>query len=288
MTPRKATHRIPMAAAGVMTVLLTACSGSSAMDGVDSSGSVSSSVIGDHLHTLAYDGPTLLMGAHNGLWAQAPGAQPSRVSAEAFDVMGFAVGDDSWYASGHPGPGMDAPDHLGLLASTDSGRTWTEVALAGDVDFHRLATSGEVIVGLNSMDSGLIRSDDAGATWTTLTNPGLYDVVIDPADPDVLVGTTEQGPVRSTDGGATFTTIARAPLLALLAWTGPDLYGVGVDGRVHHSGDGGLTWTARGSMPGQPMAVTAQGQTIAGLVDTVIVESADGGSTFTARLTDAG
>ena len=34
-------------------------------------------------------------------------------------LMGFAPAADRWLASGHPGPGMDAPADLGLLASAD-------------------------------------------------------------------------------------------------------------------------------------------------------------------------
>lgn len=249
---------------------------------------VSGADMAGHIHNLAYDGRQLLIGTHEGLWSQTPGATPTQVSEDAFDVMGFTPTTDRWLASGHPGEGMDAPADLGLLQSTDQGRTWTDVSLSGEVDFHRLATSDSVVVGLNAADGRLLRSDDDGATWTDLGVPGLYDLAIDPADSTIVIGTTEDGPVRSTDSGATFQPIDGAPLLALLAWTGDTLYGAGVDGQVMVSQDGGATWSAVGSLPAQPAALTAAGAAIAALVDDTILESLDAGATFTPRITDLG
>lgn len=239
-----------------------------------------------HIHNLTYDGRRLLIGTHEGLWAQGLGATPAQVSDEAFDVMGFTPAADRWLASGHPGGGMDAPADLGLLESTDQGRTWTEVSLGGEVDFHRLATSGDVVFGLNAHDGRLLRSDDDGATWADLGVPRLYDLAISPTDPSVIVGTTENGPVRSTDSGATFQPIAGAPLLALLAWTGETLYGADVDGQVSVSEDDGTTWSPMGSLPTQPAALAATGTTVSALVGDTIFESVDGGGLFVPRITD--
>ena len=241
-----------------------------------------------HIHNLAYDGRQLLIGTHEGLWGQDPGATPTQVSNEAFDVMGFTSAADRWLASGHPGEGMDAPSDLGLLQSSDQGRTWTEVSLGGEVDFHRLVTTDGVVVGVNAQDGRLLRSGDDGTTWTDLGVPGLYDLAISPTDPDVIVGTTENGPVRSVDAGATFQSIAGAPLIALLAWTGTTLYGVDVDGQVLQSTDDGTSWTPQGSLPAQPIAFAADGANIAALVDDAILASVDGGASFTPRLTELG
>ena len=179
------------AVAGLVTLAalaLTAC-GSSASGlgaGIDA-----------HVHNLAVDGDRILLGTHEGLWEQRPGAEPQQVSEDAFDVMGLSLGADRWYASGHPGEGMDAPGDLGLLASDDGGRTWSEVSLGGEVDFHRLVTSGDVILGINAHDGRLLRSEDAGLTWTDLGTPPLFDLAVDPSDAAVVVATTEEGLVRS-------------------------------------------------------------------------------------------
>jgi photosystem II stability/assembly factor-like uncharacterized protein len=249
---------------------------------------VSGAEMAGHIHTLAYDGRELLIGTHEGLWGQDAGETATQLSDDAFDVMGFSRAGDRWLASGHPGEGMDAPADLGLLESTDQGRTWTEVSLGGEVDFHRLVTSDGAILGISAHDGRLLRSEDGGTGWTDLGVPGLYDLAVSPTDPSVVVGTAENGPVRSTDGGATFEPIDGAPLIALLAWTGGTLFGADVDGQVVASTDEGVTWNVVGSLPAQPAAFTALGDTIAALVDDAVLESVDGGATFAPRITDLG
>ncbi len=249
---------------------------------------ISGAEMAGHIHNLAYDGRRLLIGTHEGLWGQVPGARPAQLSDDAFDVMGLTIAGDRWLASGHPGDGMDAPADLGLLQSTDRGRTWAEVSLGGEVDFHRLAASGAVVVGLNAHDGRLLRSDDGGTAWIDLGVPGLYDLAVSPADPAVIVGTSESGPVRSIDSGASFNAVGGAPLLALLAWTGGTLYGADVDGRIHESTDDGITWKPLGSLPSQPSALAATGATIAALVADTVLESVDGGASFTLRITGLG
>lgn len=245
---------------------------------------VSGSDVPGHVHNLGYDGATLLLGTHEGLWAQVPGQSPVQISEKAFDVMGFATAGNRWLASGHPGADEDGPHDLGLLESTDQGVTWEPVSLSGEVDFHRLVTAGERIYGISSADNALLRSDDAGGTWTTLGTAPLYDIAVDPADPDTLLATTADGPVRSTDAGATFAPVLAPSLIALIAWTGDQLVGVDTDGLVLTSTDAGDSWQRPGRLPTQPMALAADGSRIAALVDGTVFESSDGGSTFTERI----
>ena len=259
---------------------------SPAQGSVEKGQSVSGAALAGHIHNLAYDGEDLLIGTHEGLWSQKPGALPEQRSQDPFDVMGLTLTDDQWFASGHPGEGMDAPADLGLMASSDKGRTWKAVSLSGEVDFHRLSASDTAIVGVSAHDGRLLRSDDAGARWTDLGTPGLFDLAINPLDTAVIVGTTEDGPVRSSDSGASFQPLAGAPLLVLLTWWGSTLYGVDVDGGIHQSTDNGTTWLPQGSLTGQATAIAASGSKIAALVGDSIVESVDGGASFVGRITE--
>ena len=95
-------------------------------------------------------------------------------------------------------------------------------------------------------------------------------------------------PVRSTDAGATFESITDAPLIALLAWTADTLYGAGVDGRIVTSTDEGATWNVVGSLPAQPAAFAAHGDSVAALVEDAVLESVDGGVSFAPRITELG
>ena len=52
-------------------------------------------------------------------------------NGQVIDLMGFAVAPDgTYYASGHPGAGVDLPQPVGLITSTDAGRTWRVASAA--------------------------------------------------------------------------------------------------------------------------------------------------------------
>ncbi len=237
-----------------------------------------------HIHNLGLSGETLLLGSHQGLFSQPVGQPPRRVS-EPFDVMGFAIDEDRWLASGHPGAGMNAPADLGLLESQDQGESWTDVSLAGQVDFHRLTASQDTVLGVNSGDGLLWRSVDAGTSWDTL-GPGPFDVALNPQNPRRAVGTTQDGPIASTNGGRDWAPIPGAPVIALLAWTSDRLWGVTPDGAVHSSVDNGETWRRAGTVAGSATAVAANPKRVVILAGDTIWESLDQGATFAPRVTD--
>ena len=302
----RTTRLVPLALGAVLGLILTGCS-SSTDQGVSPSritptapstsagptanspagagGPVAADASWAHVHNLTLDGDRLLIGTHEGLWAQLPGQPAEQVSDQAFDVMGFAATGDTMYASGHPGQGQDAPADLGLQTSTDAGRTWSTVSLEGEVDFHRLRADATVVQGLSAHDGRFLRSTDAGKTWTDFGSPPLFDFALDPTDPEHLLGTQESGPVRSTNAGATFEPIPNVPLLVFLAWTDTTLYAIAADGTVQASADSGDTWTQRGQLDGQPQALAAGGDHVVALAGTTIWESTDGARTFTPRVT---
>lgn len=236
----------------------------------------------EHIHNLGLDGDTLLIGSHQGLYRQPPGESPRRVG-EPFDVMGFTTAGDRWLSSGHPGAGMNAPADLGLMESESQGKTWTDVSLGGQVDFHRLTVSGDVVVGVNSGDGLLWRSTDGGKTWDT-HGAGPYDVALDPDDPQRAIGTTQAGPTSSKDGGRTWKPIPDAPVVALIAWSDDKVWGVAPDGKVYASADSGTTWGQTGRVNGSPAAIAASNTHVNVLAADTIWESLDQGRTFAARV----
>lgn len=277
-------------AVGFALLVVSGCSSPSAetSEGVASPANttIDGSGLGGHVHHLAFSGDRLLIGTHDGLYAQSGSQSPSRISNEIFDVMGLAVGEQVLFASGHPGPGMQAPNDLGLMASTDAGKTWTNVSLSGEADFHRLVVTGTLIAGISSTNGHLLTSQDSGRTWTDLGRTTLYDIAFASADGSIMIGTSEQGPMRSIDGGKTFTPIAEAPLLALLAVTESTLFSADVRGGVFESRDAGVTWTAIGSLPGQPIALAASDNRLAALVENTIFLSTDSGRSFNPYIVD--
>lgn len=192
----------------------------------------------DHLHGLhvGADG-AVLAGTHSGLIALSPSGNTSRIGTSDDDLMGLTgvPGADTLFASGHPGPSSDAPDPLGLARSVDGGATWEPRSLVGEVDFHALATDGEMLVGFDT-SSGLRVSTDDGTTWT----PGAELAASALAVNDGGVWAAAPGGLLvSTDGAATFTPVAGAPRLGLIA-AGRDgaLWGIDADGNAWRSRDG--------------------------------------------------
>ena len=237
------------------------------------------------VHNLLITDDGILFGTHHGVWLQRKSQDPVPVGDSRFDVMGLAKHAGGLVASGHPDSTEEQVGNIGLRGSTDQGRTWKNISLTGQVDFHRLVSSGQMILGLSATDGALLVSNDSGKNWEALPNPNLYDLALDPSNPSNVVGTTETGPILSKDGGRTFAPIAGAPLLALLSWDTARLVGVTPDGLIYESLDQGATWSQIASVTGQMRAIAARGEEIAVLAGTDLYYSSDAGRNFTIRLT---
>jgi photosystem II stability/assembly factor-like uncharacterized protein len=221
------------------------------------------------------------LASHDGLFRMT--ATPERVGP-VIDLMGFTIaGPDHFYASGHPGPGTDMPNPVGLIESRDGGRTWTALSRHGQSDFHALTAAATGVVGFD----GALRASPDGRNWTQLAPPVAPYALAASPDGQVIVATSEKGTIRSTDAGKTWQRIAGAPLLQLVDWadTAQLVAGVTPDGQVVLSTDAGATWQLRGKIDGPPQALGLTGKTAGSLRVLVVngaqlLESTDGGVTF--------
>jgi hypothetical protein len=64
----------------------------------------------EHVHSVATDGEEFFLASHHGLYVWSGDSWQLR--GEEFDIMGLAIDDGVFYASGHPGPSQDLPDPL--------------------------------------------------------------------------------------------------------------------------------------------------------------------------------
>ncbi len=142
------------------------------------------------------------------------------------DVVWLGTGENLSQRSAHFGDG--------LYKSTDAGKTWERVGLENsehigmitldprNSDVVYVAAQGPLFAA--GGDRGLFKTTDGGGSWKNLLqiseNTGVNEVVLDPADPDIVYASTyqrrrrvgqlvgggpESGIYKSTDAGATWT-----------------------------------------------------------------------------------
>ncbi len=245
----------------------------------------------EHIHGLGInpaDG-RLFIATHNGLFAAARDqTRPEQVGETEQDIMGFAVvGPDHFIGSGHPGPDQDLPGNLGLIESRDAGKTWKNVSLLGEADFHVLEHAGNRIYGFDGTQGRLMVSRDGGRKWDERTPPaGVFGLAIEPANASRLIASTENGIFISPDEGRRWRPL-REDVAGLLAWPTADrLYLVDARGQVLLSSDAGANWQTQGNIGGQPAAFIAQKDGLyAALGDGTVKRSTDGGASWTVRTT---
>lgn len=289
MSPMNQRLAAAAATAAALSLALTACSGSDADSNPPASASASpSGVTVSHIHGLGLDpsDQRLYVATHEGVYTPDAKGRPALVGDSRDDFMGFTVaGAKTFFASGHPTAGHDGPGNKGLIKSTDAGKHWKALSLAGESDFHALEYVHNTVYGYDATN-GLVRTSRDGITWKDGAKLAALDIAVSPRDPGLVLATTAEGVSRSTDGSKTFTA-GEQPVTAFLSWPAEDaLYGIGTTGELRLSGDGGSTWTTLATVPGgQPQALTAVGtKHVLAATQTGVYESKDGGRTFTKRL----
>ena len=201
---RSSLKKVSFAAAGAALITLSAASatGGSPAEVV----SLAQLRAKTHIHGLAVDrdDPSrLLIATHHGLFRAGPNNQAERVS-QVQDFMGFNPHPrdaSTFYASGHPAAG----GNLGFIASTDGGRTWTQISAGvnGPVDFHQMTVSPADPRIIYGAYHGLQLSRDGGKSWTIVgpTPEKLIDLAASAKNADTLYAATEAGLLISIDAG---------------------------------------------------------------------------------------
>jgi photosystem II stability/assembly factor-like uncharacterized protein len=215
-----------------------------------------------HVHGMAVnpaDG-LLYVATHGGLFVLDEHGSADRVGDGRQDTMGFTVaGPNHFLASGHPAPGEDGPSSLGLIGSTDAGRTWEPLSMGGQADFHALRYAHGIVYGFDSATGQLLVSEDS-MHWEARGSQPLIDLAVNPTDPDALVATALSGLLHSGDGGRTWEPVSAEPM-AFLHWSNSGLlWGIGPNGEIYKNYDEGVTWEpAIGSVEAAPTAFAVVG-----------------------------
>jgi photosystem II stability/assembly factor-like uncharacterized protein len=167
-----------------------------------------------HGHGLSFstDGRRLLAPSEAGLavYQDKAWSEPSDVEGS---FSGFAVTERGLYASGAPERGREP---RGLIHSTDGGRSWQALALAGEADFPLLAAGyhSSVLYVLNAdknaaMPSpGIYATQDQGKSWRRAAARNLkgqiHGLAAHPRNASIIAAATEDGLYLSHNAGESF------------------------------------------------------------------------------------
>ena len=269
----------------VTAVLLSACGGD---DGPAYRPPDADDVAMGHVHGLGVnpaDG-ALFIATHHGLFrADGDEREATLVGDSRQDTMGFTVlGPDEFLASGHPDARSQAPPLLGLIRSSDAGRTWTPLSLEGEADFHAIEMAGDRFYAHDATSNRFFEGRPSGRGLHLRTTPPgtLIDLAVRPERPEQLTAVTDRGLYTSDDGGRRWTRQRRGPL-GLVTHLGDDLVLVDGAGTIHKRQ--GAEWTPVGKIGGPPAALAADGKTLlAAVQEGAVLQSEDGGRTWSVRV----
>jgi photosystem II stability/assembly factor-like uncharacterized protein len=242
---------------------------------------------------------SIFMGTNTGLF-QIPkaGGKPVKVSGQlktpngegavSESLVAKFTGPDELIASGHPAGDSTLPPALGLIRSSDAGKTWESVSELGTSDFHALSRAGDILVAPLYGQAQILLSRDDGKTFEPRVAPmALVDLAADPGDPKRWAATSESGIFISEDEGKTWRQRDPTPNVRLAWHDSGELFRIDPGGPVKVSKDGGETWEDRGSTGGEPQALALDqaGALYVATLDGKVQKSEDGGKTFTALVT---
>lgn len=272
------------AAAAGLVLTLSACVPAAVPADPTSRQSAGDGVPSAHIHGLNVNGETgrVLLATHEGLYDVSK--KPAVKIGPANDLMGFtaAMDESVFYASGHPGQDSSLPAPLGLIKTSDGGKTWEQLSRQGESDFHALAATKSGIVAFD----GAMRTSTDGTTWKSVAAGFAPAVMAGNPYSDIVLATTQDGMQRSTDGGVTWALDKSSPVIQFAAFASArEAVGAAPDGTVYYSPDAGTTWKRTGKITGDVQAIAATEGTdgnpwIWVATSTGLVVSTDGGSSF--------
>jgi photosystem II stability/assembly factor-like uncharacterized protein len=209
-----------------------------------------------HIHGLGYsnDGKQLFIPAHDGLVVYTDGKW-NTMEGKKHDYMGFNIVDDGFYSSGHPAPDAGMKNPLGIVKSTDNGKTLQQLDLYGVEDFHSMGVGfkSHSIYVFNTkpnakMDSiGMYYSTDDTKTWNKSAMKGInsepFAMAVHSTDSAIVAVGTKEGIFLSKNNGNEFELLPlRSPSTALAFGTQGDLWIGGPDSIVEKNGNNYLTY----------------------------------------------
>lgn len=187
------------------------------------------------LHGLNYsaNGEKLVAAVHDGLREFSNG-EWSIPDSEKNDYMGYSAVKEGFYSSGHPGQGSKLKNPLGIVKSTDNGKTIDIIDFHGEVDFHALSVGYETedmyvfVPEPNSKmkESGFYYSDDQAKSWKQMKMQGITGtptaMIAHPSEKGTIAIGTDQGLYISNNYGESFELILPKVYVSAAVFSGND------------------------------------------------------------------
>lgn len=191
----------------------------------------------EHMHGIGYPGNDegLYVASHNGIKIYKDG-QWFETAAEKHDYMGFQAVKDGFYSSGHPEEGSSLKNPLGLVKSTDFGKSIEKVAFYGESDFHFLSASylDHSLYVINEqpnskLDAGVYVSKDNAESWKQVALNGFEAntfgmIAVHPDKGDTFAMATKDGVFVSNDSGQTVKENGDYDMVTAAAFSKESLY----------------------------------------------------------------
>ncbi|MBT2694898.1 F510_1955 family glycosylhydrolase [Bacillus sp. ISL-55] len=191
----------------------------------------------EHVHGIGYPGNDegLYVASHHGLKIFKNGEWLETTDGN-HDYMGFQAVEDGFFASGHPAEGSELKNPLGLVKSTDKGKTLDKIAFYGETDFHFLSASFQdnVLYLINEepnseLERGVYVSKDRGGAWELVELNGLAAnslgmIAVHPENGGTIAMSTREGVFVSNDYGKTMERAGDYQMVTAAAYSKGSLY----------------------------------------------------------------
>ena len=233
-----------------------------------------------HIHNVKVFGKKIYLGTHAGLYEYVDAKTVSKVSPEIFDVMGLTIDGKRIYASGHPGPGSKLPEPVGLLLSSNGGKTWKKVSLQGKVDFHLLEAYQQELYGADSQSGELMYSNNYGKKWVSLGKNQLSEVAINPQKNRSALAIKDGKLFMTQDNFTSMVELKVDIQPSQIEWNSQQLV-ASAGKNLYQSLNGGKTWKRLYSFKGTIGILAHSTELLVAVVGNEVYRSTDGGRSFT-------
>ena len=232
-----------------------------------------------HIHDVKVFGDRVLLNTHEGLYQYLAANSMKKISSEDFDVMGLATFGTILYASGHPGATSKLPNPIGLISSTDSGKSWKKISLQGEVDFHMLEVGKSDMYGADSTSGQLMFSSDRGKNWRKLGENKYSDIAVLSTKSGSAYGLQSGALLRTSDAFSKTVAIKNS-----LKWSSVEILGTHLyasSGKsIYRSIDNGMSWKKIATLASDISSISMNAKIIAAVTSSAIFVSRDGGKSF--------